>query len=109
MESSKLKFNVTLCRALDQFWIDNPAAKGCMDAKYDKKLADVIKKNLVKTSEEDSLNTILKYEDKSQVFAHQHRGNCITEGVDSIVKDDSFWGDAAAVKKEDDKAGAKEQ
>lgn len=106
--SNKLHFNVTLCRAIDQFWIDNPAAKGCLDAKYDKKLAGLIKEHLSKTSEEDSLNTIIKYEDKSQMFAGQHRGNCITEGVESIVKDDALWIDGAA-KKEDKKPDAKEE
>ena len=108
VESNELKFNVSLCRALDKFWAENPAAKGCMDSRFDQKLATLIKGHLVQTSEENSVNMILKYKDESQNIAGLHRMNCKGQGVESIVKDDALWGDTSA-KKVDAKASAKEE
>jgi hypothetical protein len=104
---NKLKFNVELCREIDRFFVENPSAKSCLVARYDKKLASLVKEFSKGLGEKLILGLEKKSEDMSPLYAAKHRVNCSEEGLDGILEDKGLWDSYNGKRGEEKVKGAK--
>jgi len=91
VEGTKLKFSTLLCRELDTFYKENPSAKACMDAKFDQKLAAIIKEHAVGIGEKIITGVEKKLGEYSPLYGAKHRVDCTEYGLDELLLDKSIW------------------
>jgi hypothetical protein len=91
VEGTKLKFSTDLCRGLDTFYRENPSAKACMDAKFDQKLAALIKEHAVGLGEKIVTGIEKKLGEYSPLYGAKHRVDCTEYGLDELLLDKSLW------------------
>lgn len=89
--NNKLKFSVDLCREIDRFFAENPAAKECLVAKHDQKLASLVKEHAKSLGEKIILGLEKQSEDMSALYAAKHRVDCSEQGLDVILNDKGIW------------------